>query len=59
MATYLDEEGLTKVWSLISSNFARGDLAIYFKESQPKESDIEHKPALVVLKNGSVQLFTD
>lgn len=59
MATYLDDAGLKAVWARITSNFARGNLAVYHYDEQPKEDDVPHKPALIVLKNGAVQYCTD
>lgn len=59
MATYLDDAGLKAVWNKISSNFARGNLAVYHYDTQPKEADVPHKPALIVLKNGAIQYCTE
>ena len=59
MAKYLDDAGLKALWAKITSNFARGNMAVYHYDEQPKESDIPHKPALIVLKNGAIHYCTD
>ena len=42
MATYLDDAGLKALWAKITSNFARGNMAVYHYDEQPKESDIPY-----------------